>query len=267
VEVDGRPAVLLNLLGRRQYLLDAERGFAVLRIESFNREGDLQSRIENADFVEVSDGLWVPHRVTRTRFAEGTANGDRTEHLIVAFELDPEPDDGVFRAPDVEITAPIAPRAAAPAKPRTRVNALAVGRRAPAIDERAVDGRTVNLEDYQGKVVLIQFWATWCRPCIAAKPGIITAYQRYRFQGFEVIGVSMDRDWSKLRTYLDKNPSETWPTLYDGRGWDNAIGQRYEVRSIPLTLLLDGEGAIRYRNPHRGNLHESIETLLAELPK
>ena len=267
VNVDGHPAVLLDLLGRRHYFLDAERGFAVLRIDSFNRDGGLQSRVENSNFVEVSDGLWVPHRVMQTRYAEGAAIGETTEHLMVAFKLAPELDGGAFDVPDVISTEAIAVHAPESLSPQPQVNPLSIGQPAPAINARAVDGRPVKLEDYQGKVVLIQFWATWCRPCIAAKPTIIAAYQRYRFQGFEVISVSLDQDWPKLRNYLNNNPSESWPTLYDGRGWENEIGQQYQVRSIPLTLLLDAEGTIRYRNAHRGNFHESIETLLAELPE
>lgn len=102
-------------------------------------------------------------------------------------------------------------------------------------------GFSFSLKDYRGKVVLIDFWATWCGPCIQEMPHVIRAYQKYHDKGFEIIGISLDTDKSKLRDFLRANEIE-WRQAYDGKSWKGEIVQQYGVSGIPATFLVDEEG-------------------------
>ena len=87
----------------------------------------------------------------------------------------------------------------------------------------AVDGKLVDLNNLKGKVVLLDFWATWCRPCRAEVPDLVSTYQKYHDQGFEIVGVSLDKRQDTLMEFIGKNHM-TWPEYFDGKG----LGQRSE---------------------------------------
>lgn len=124
-----------------------------------------------------------------------------------------------------------------------------------------------SIENYKGKVLLIDFWATWCGPCVRELPNVIAAYKKYHPKGFEVVGVSLDKeDKTVLDKFLEKNPGMTWPQIYDGKFWKAEIAQLYGVQSIPATYLIDQSGKI-YRVNVRGKaLDKAIERLLAKPP-
>ena len=125
------------------------------------------------------------------------------------------------------------------------------------------DGRRLSLSDFQGKVVLLDFWATWCEPCMAELPNVKEIYKKYHDRGFEIIGISLDTSESALRSELQKQ-GITWPQYYDGKGWDNQIAALYRVFAIPATFLLDREGIIRYRDLRGQELADKVAELLAE---
>jgi thiol-disulfide isomerase/thioredoxin len=124
-----------------------------------------------------------------------------------------------------------------------------------------LDGREINLADFRGRVVLIDFWATWCGPCIAELPKLKAAHQKYRDHGLVVIGVSFDRagDEQKLRDFIRAHDMD-WIHQFDGRGWQNEIGQRFAIRAIPTVFLLNREGVVVDTNA-RG---DRLEALLRE---
>jgi len=141
---------------------------------------------------------------------------------------------------------------------------FAVGDTAPDFELEALDGETITLSDYRGQVVLIDFWATWCGPCIAVLPELIDAYSEYHEDGFEIIGISLDNSRRALMRFVDEREGMAWINIFPGEAWDSPIADEYGVEAIPFTLLLDGEGVIRYRDLHGDALKEAIAELLAE---
>jgi thiol-disulfide isomerase/thioredoxin len=118
---------------------------------------------------------------------------------------------------------------------------VAMGKPFPEVAGTAIDGRAVSLQGLKGKVVLIDFWATWCGPCMHAMPELIEDYKGLHDQGFEIIGVSLDEDQAKL-TQLVKDQGIPWPQLFDGKGWDSVIATRFHIQSIPASFLIGRDG-------------------------
>lgn len=127
----------------------------------------------------------------------------------------------------------------------------------------AVDGREVDLEKLRGRVVLVDFWATWCGPCVAEAPKLVDTYQKYRDRGFEIVGVSLDSNKDRLLAFSQR-AGFTWPQYFDGQGWDNKVSRQFGITSIPTMWLVDKRGYLRHANARAANLARSIEKLLAE---
>jgi thiol-disulfide isomerase/thioredoxin len=131
---------------------------------------------------------------------------------------------------------------------------------APDIKFTAVDGRKVDLSAMKGKVVLIDFWATWCAPCRAEVPNVVAAYKKYHDKGFEVIGISLDDDKSALVAFTKENEM-VWPQAFDGADPDNSISNRFGVEMIPTMWLVGKDGKLASLNA-RDDLAGQIEKLL-----
>lgn len=126
------------------------------------------------------------------------------------------------------------------------------------------DGREIALSDYagKGKYVLVDFWASWCKGCIAEIPSIEAAYAKYKDRGLQVVGVSLDADHEAWMKAL-KRLNTPWPQMFDARGWECDASKLYGLSSIPLLVLLDRDGKIIARNIHG----EELQRMLAELLK
>lgn len=122
-------------------------------------------------------------------------------------------------------------------------SSLVEGAQFPDFNEKDVTGKPLSIADYKGKVVMIDFWATWCPPCRGEVPNVVATYQKYHDKGFEIIGVSLDQDQQKLLDFTKQN-NMTWRQYFDGQGWGNALAVKYGIQSIPMTFLLDGNGKI-----------------------
>jgi peroxiredoxin len=142
-----------------------------------------------------------------------------------------------------EFVAGLETQEAAAAAAKKIQDALAVGTKFPDFNEKDVTGQPLSVANYKGKVVMIDFWATWCGPCVGELPNVIATYQKHHPQGFEIIGVSLDQDQAKL-TQFTKSKDMTWQQFFDGQGWGNKLAVKYGVESIPATFLLDGDGKI-----------------------
>ena len=142
-----------------------------------------------------------------------------------------------------------------------------VGKPMP-IDGMTHDDKKFDIKQYRGKVVLVDFWATWCGPCRAAMPALIELYDELHDEGFEVVGVSLDQDKDALLKYIEENDIE-WPNIFDADDSDSdrkALAERYSVNAIPATYLLDKEGKVVAKNLHGEKLKEKIEELLKGKP-
>ena len=134
----------------------------------------------------------------------------------------------------------------------------------PAIDfhVKDVNGDDLSLEKYRGKVVLLDFWAVWCAPCRAETPHLKRAYEEFKDQDFEIVGVSLDHDKSKLLEYIKKQEI-AWPQFLNQTG-ENDVAHKYNVMAIPQTFLIDHEGVIRKADLRGRALEPAIAELLQE---
>ena len=132
-----------------------------------------------------------------------------------------------------------------------------------ALKFTALDGREVDLEKLRGKVVLVDFWATWCQPCLAEMPKVKAVYEKFHGQGFEIVGLSFDEKKEDLERYLAKEKLP-WPQYFEG-GRENRFAREFQIDSIPTMWLVDRQGRLRELNA-RGDLAPMIEKLLTEKP-
>jgi len=138
-----------------------------------------------------------------------------------------------------------------------------VGAVAPEFTQNDPEGNPVNLSDFRGKYVLIDFWASWCGPCRHENPNVVKAYNRFKNKGFTVLGVSLDRPDDKDKwLQAIANDHLTWTHVSDLQYWNNAAAKLYGVNAIPANFLLDPEGVIIGKNL-RGEalVNKLLETL------
>ena len=132
---------------------------------------------------------------------------------------------------------------------------------APEISLPGVKDNTISLSSLKGKVVLIDFWASWCGPCRAAIPNVIKLYNKYNTQGFEVFGVSIDSkkvDWLKAIA----NDKIKYTQVMDKDGWNSTVAEKYGVYSIPSTFLLDKTGKVIAVDLDGEELENKVKALL-----
>jgi thiol-disulfide isomerase/thioredoxin len=142
-------------------------------------------------------------------------------------------------------------------------DSLKPGVKFPDFSEKDLAGQPLSIATCRGKVVLVDFWATWCGPCRAELPNVLKTYEAHHKDGFEIIGISLDQDKDKLTSFT-KEQKMTWPQYFDGKGWQNKLAGKYGVTAIPATYLLDGQGVIIGKDLRGESLEEAVTKALAK---
>ncbi|MCO6460567.1 MAG: TlpA family protein disulfide reductase [Saprospiraceae bacterium] len=142
---------------------------------------------------------------------------------------------------------------------------LKIGQKAPQISVLTIEGKPFKLTDLHGKIVLIDFWASWCGPCVKEQPLLKSIYEKYsalqKAGKFEIIGVSFDKsraDW--LRTV--NRQKITWPQVSDLKYWKSSIAKNYGIQLLPFNVIIDGQGTIIALNLHGKELEQFLEQKL-----
>jgi len=129
-----------------------------------------------------------------------------------------------------------------------------------ALKFTAIDGRQVDLAQMAGKVVLVDFWATWCAPCMDELPKLKAAYEKLHPRGFEIVGISLDESKAALQQVIDREKIP-WPQHFDETNEENKFAEEFDVSTTPTMWLVDAQGRLRDLNA-RDNLAEKVERLL-----
>lgn len=141
-----------------------------------------------------------------------------------------------------------------------RLKKIAVGQFAPSIEYKDATGNTVSLANFKGKYVLLDFWASWCKPCRMENPNVVKMYNKYKDKGFEILSISLDQDENAWKKAIEAD-GLIWNHVSDLNYSQQTLATNYNVQAIPMTYLLDKEGKIIAKNL-RG---KALEDKLAEL--
>jgi thiol-disulfide isomerase/thioredoxin len=139
---------------------------------------------------------------------------------------------------------------------------IRIGEEAPNISLTSPDGKVISLKSLRGKVVLIDFWASWCGPCRMENPNVVKAYNTYKDKGFTVFSVSLDENAEKWKAAIAKD-GLIWPNhVSDLKGWKSSAASTYNVKGIPMTLLINENGFVVAQNLRGPALEQKLQELL-----
>jgi thiol-disulfide isomerase/thioredoxin len=126
-----------------------------------------------------------------------------------------------------------------------------------------LDGKAFDPKSLAGKVVLVDFWATWCGPCVAEIPNVLAQYEKYHDKGFEVIGISLDEEKDKVDAFVAEHKIP-WPIIYAGKGWNDPVAQFYGISGIPQLILIGRDGNVITLNARGEKLAERLAALFKD---
>ncbi len=242
-----------NLVGKIQAKLREGKKTEKDLADELKEFGALLAKHKGEKTDDVANVLYMEAQLYLQVFDDGAKGAELIKQLKRDF-----PDTQYGKGAD-EMLASIEKQAEADRVKKS----LSAGAQFPDFSEKDLDGKPLSIANYKGKVVLLDFWATWCGPCRVELPSVIKTYEKHHSKGFEIIGISLDQDKTKLSTFM-KDRSMTWPQYFDGLGWGNKLAQKYGVNSIPATYLLDGTGKIIASNLRGEELEAAVSKALAK---
>ncbi|WP_313000275.1 TlpA family protein disulfide reductase [Chryseobacterium gleum] len=145
--------------------------------------------------------------------------------------------------------------------------AIEIGKKAPEITMTKADGTAFSLSTLKGKIVLIDFWATWCAPCVEEQPELKALYDTYsdkvKNNQFEILGISLDRNKESWQKAIDRF-GISWIQISDLKFWKSPVAKLYEVDELPFNIIIDGQGTILAKNLHGKDLEEFLKKSLLQ---
>jgi peroxiredoxin len=147
------------------------------------------------------------------------------------------------------------------------LNAQEIGKELPSFSGKTANGEKVSLSDYKGKVTIIDFWASWCKPCTEEFPFLVELYDNYSEKGMDLLGINLDEEVDNMNKFLKKlDKDNKFKIISDP---DSKIGNLYNVEAIPSTFILDKKGVVRYMHlgfssEEKEKFKKEIESLLSE---
>ena len=251
--------VTVNNLAGYDYKIDGKENTEIIKLNSILAEYDVKLRMFNQRVSEMDAASMSEQEKAVIGTQYSNLVDERTEK-IKSFIKDGKGDLSAYFAALYlfsEIQPPlifIAKKKLEEGSPKSKYTERMVqiasqfgttveGAPAPEIALEDTEGNIVKLSSLKGKVVLIDFWASWCGPCRRENPNVKRVYDKYKSQGFEIFGVSLDNNKSGWLAAIQKD-NLTWYHVSDLKGWSSSAAQLYGVRGIPKTFLLDRDGNI-----------------------